>query len=97
MRLDPNKTYVFYLYFLLHRRTVVYIGITVNLPGRLSEHRAEKTFTKVRSFIMQDLDSARKYEKRWIKKFDPKYNTMHSATRGVPFEFKPKWPIKNLL
>jgi predicted GIY-YIG superfamily endonuclease len=94
MRLNPNKQYVFHLYFLLYRRKIVYIGITVNLPERLREHRAEKTFTKHRSFTMPDHATAIKYEKRWIKKFDPKYNTTHSSTPGAPFEFKPRWGRK---
>jgi excinuclease UvrABC nuclease subunit len=87
MRLNPNKVYVFQLYFLLDGRTIVYIGITCQLRIRLTSHRNEKIFDDYKSFVMPDLQTAEKYEKRWIKRFDPKYNTRFSATPGARFKW----------
>ena len=87
MRLIPGKSYVFHLYFLLQGSAIVYIGITCQLKIRLSSHRGEKVFDGHRSFIMPDLPTAERYEKRWIEKFDPKYNTRFSETPGARFKW----------
>jgi predicted GIY-YIG superfamily endonuclease len=87
MKLNPNKTYVFQLYFLLDGEVIVYIGISCQLRIRLTSHKSEKVFDSHRSFIMPDLKTAEMYEKRWIRKFDPKYNTRHSATPGARFKW----------
>jgi predicted GIY-YIG superfamily endonuclease len=39
-----------YLYFLLQDDTLVYIGMSVDLPNRISTHNKDKTFNKVASF-----------------------------------------------
>lgn len=60
------------VYFLISRKKIVYIGQTYNVVSRISHH-TDKVFD---SFRLITCDSAKRleYERRWIKKFKPKYN-----------------------
>jgi predicted GIY-YIG superfamily endonuclease len=60
------------IYFLLNRGRVVYIGQSIYIPRRITEHR-DKKFSAFRA-IECSLDKLNFYEYRWIKKFRPKYN-----------------------
>jgi len=73
------------LYFLLQGRRIVYVGVSRVLLKRLSTNAGEKRFNYVKYFEMPDRETALRYEKRWIIKFDPEYNTAHARTRGIRF------------
>ena len=66
------------LYFLLDKNKVVYIGMSQSCESRIKEHRKTKVFDSVR---IVPVDTRRHvvadYERRWIIKFRPKYNTVN--------------------
>ncbi len=76
------------VYFLIHKKQIVYIGCSNNIYSRLYLHSqitpkcsyqgkyfAPKVFTHFRHIILDNKERSFKYEQRWIKKFNPKYNT----------------------
>jgi len=63
----------FYVYFLLLRKKVVYIGFSKDVHVRHSGHKKKK-HDSVRFIQCESKDKALEYEKRWIKKFKPIYN-----------------------
>lgn len=69
-----------YIYFLLRRGKVVYIGCSRNVDGRLQAHKYAKPHTKVRIMGPYPKDAAFANETRWIKKFRPVYNLGLKAT-----------------
>lgn len=74
------------IYFLLHRKKIVYVGATTRYPVRIAEHRKDKVFTKHR-FIECEFDKMADYEYRWVCRFSPKYNKDKSKNYRKP---KPK-------
>lgn len=62
-----------FVYFLLLDGAVVYVGQTIDLPGRIACHEKEKTFDDVWC-IPCDVTSLLKVEAAYIKRFDPPLN-----------------------
>ncbi len=66
------------VYFLLRGTKIVYIGSTANIQARISHHKSirwiKNWFTKFCFIKCDDYESSLHYEKRWIRKFRPKYN-----------------------
>lgn len=60
------------IYFLIHKKKVVYIGQTIHFPMRLAGHIG-KEFDSVR-FFPCDKDLLLTYETRWIQRFNPILN-----------------------
>lgn len=62
----------YYIYFLIDRKKVVYVGQTRRFGFRLGQH-TDKEYNEVRR-IECPVEKLAYYEKRWIVKFKPKYN-----------------------
>lgn len=63
-----------YIYFLLDKNgVIVYVGQTKRLMRRISEHHRFKEFESYRA-IECKASRLISYEKRWINRFNPKYN-----------------------
>lgn len=60
------------IYFLIHKKRVVYIGQSKKLPGRIAGH-GDKIFDSVR-IIECSKDKLHDYECRLIRLFRPKHN-----------------------
>lgn len=58
-----------WLYFLIERDLIIYVGRTCNIAGRLKAHRRSKNFSKV-AILPDDGD----LEKRYIQALDPELN-----------------------
>lgn len=61
------------IYFLLKGREIVYVGQTKRFPLRFNSNNYSFDFNRIR-FITCDSNDLIKYEMRWIKKFNPRYN-----------------------
>lgn len=62
------------VYFLIKNGLVVYVGQSSNVEKRIITHRnSEKQFDSYR-VISCDESLLLYYERRWIKRFKPKYN-----------------------
>ena len=74
----------YYVYCLIHKNKIVYIGQTTNVVGRIKQHIKENTkefdswnvVKKVPYGV--DADELLKYEKYYIKLFSAKYNVQHN-------------------
>lgn len=87
-----------YVYFLIHNKKVIYIGMSSNLRGRIWCHVSDKIFTSVRWFACKSRAKAAKYERRWILKFMPKYNkdiclTLKRRKMGIIKKYLPQHSI----
>lgn len=60
------------VYFLISNNEVIYIGRTVNLSGRLIQHRNWFNFDAV--YLLYEFDYQAKREWELIETFQPKYN-----------------------
>lgn len=73
------------IYFLLQQHTVVYVGQSIQLKGRVQDHRCGKEFDTVRYWWVPNLHQCKtaydaqstvnEVEAEYIKKYEPKYNT----------------------
>lgn len=63
------------LYFLLKDGVIVYIGQTKSLQVRMPSHK-EKEFDRLRWIDCDTREIVLMYEKRWIRRFKPKYNSI---------------------
>jgi len=77
MRVDFSEFNKSGIYFLINRKTIVYIGQTKRYPFRFNLFNSSFCFDRMR-FIECDKSDLLKYEKRWIVKFNPKYNKIHN-------------------
>lgn len=70
----PDDFHIAGIYFLLRRGRVIYIGKTTNILGRIKQHsHMRKLYDSVRLIPCHEMAMS-KYEKRWIIKFQPRYN-----------------------
>ena len=89
------------VYFLLHKKQIVYVGCSNNIYSRLLLHSqmsakcsyqnkyfAPKVFTHFRHIILDNKERSFKYEQRWIKKFNPKYNTVGRKCSEYQYRIK---------
>ena len=89
--IKPTKAKQFYLYFLFDNNNIVYIGETNNLNQRISSHRgikkywlssvnaqAVKKWTHYKFIISSCSQQTKRWEKRLIKFYNPKYNIGHN-------------------
>ena len=91
-----NKQYAFWskdhnligVYFLLSGKSIVYIGKTTNIVARMYGHN-EKKYDRFR-LIVCDEGVIDLYEKRWISKFQPAYNTIHTELQKLDFNSRCK-------
>lgn len=72
-----------FVYFLMHGKRIMYIGKTEHLRSRLNYHNCYLKFNNVR-FIQCSPETLSYYERRWIEKFQPIYNTMHTKKADLP-------------
>jgi predicted GIY-YIG superfamily endonuclease len=71
---DPH-----WIYFLVDKSEVVYVGLTKNLDQRMPCHRG-KIHTHTRRIKVDTKWLGLYYERRWIRKFKPRYNHIHTPT-----------------
>ena len=75
----------YYVYCLIHKNKIVYIGQTTNVVGRIKQHIKENTkefdsWNVVKKLPYGvDADELLKYEKYYIKLFSAKYNVQHNT------------------
>jgi predicted GIY-YIG superfamily endonuclease len=94
--LYKSHSYIgFYVYYLIDKKEIVYIGCTFNLNKRLGEHSqwlpinknythlVKKQFTHYSCILLNNEQKARLLESKEIKKYKPKYNN-HTDYRWVP-------------
>lgn len=64
------------VYLLIHNHEIVYVGQTMGLRGRLSQHRRDKTFDRYKFFEFkpENWENINAFEERLIRRFKPKYN-----------------------
>ena len=86
----------YYLYFLFHKKKLVYIGQTNNINKRLVDHRRKdnsytatnkKIFDRYYSISCTSDKITKRWEKILIKKLKPKYNIGHDKDA----KYKKKW------
>lgn len=66
-----------YIYFLLRKGIIIYVGQSINPYARIAYHRQQAIdFNSVRMIPCQ-IDRMLYYEARWIKRFAPEFNTNH--------------------
>lgn len=63
-----------YIYFLINKNKVVYVGQSKSLRNRIHFHNCYKIYNKIR-IIKCDVERLNYYERRWIARFKPKYNS----------------------
>ncbi len=65
-----------WVYFLISKGKVIYIGCTKRLSQRIREHQLNgKRFESHRAFECVNYETAHAYERRWIMKFKPRDNS----------------------
>jgi predicted GIY-YIG superfamily endonuclease len=63
------------IYFLIYKKKVVYVGYSKSFSGRIKGHSSKK-FDATKVINCRSKKEALSYEKRWIKRFNPVYNTV---------------------
>jgi len=66
-----------YVYFLIRRHKIVYVGQTHSIRLRVHHHNCYFKYNSIRWIECEDKNLSY-YEKRWIKKFQPEYNVMYT-------------------
>lgn len=79
--IPSRKDHTPYLYFLIRNHKIVYIGQTHSIRLRLHTHNCYINYDSVRWIKCRE-KKLYDYEKRWIKKFQPEYNTMFTKKWG---------------
>jgi hypothetical protein len=70
------------IYFLTLNNEVVYVGQSIDIPSRVTNHRiSKKTFDRV-FFLRVPADHLLEVEKNFIKTLNPKYNQQHIKTKS---------------
>lgn len=90
--IQPIKPKQFYLYFLFNNKEIVYIGETNKINQRISTHKRTKKYwlsshnvqpikewTHYRFITSSSSKQTKKWEKRLIKFYTPKYNVGHNC------------------
>lgn len=75
------------VYFLVQDGKVVYVGQSIELPGRISAHRKDKKFEKV-LFLCVPKSELNRVERDFIKALKPEMNGTHNPDRLVAFREK---------
>jgi len=89
---QPIKPQKFYLYFLFNKNEIVYIGETNKINSRISSHKSKrkywdswysakpcKEWTHYRFIVSSSSKQVKRWEKRLIKFYSPKYNIGHNC------------------
>lgn len=89
---QPVKPIKFYLYFLFNDNEIVYIGETNKINQRISSHKSKrkywdssynvkpcKEWTHYRFIVSSSSKQVKRWEKRLIKFYSPKYNIGHNC------------------
>ena len=90
--IQPIKPKQFYLYFLFNENEIVYIGETNKINQRISNHKSSrkywlnsydvkpyKEWTHYRFITSSSSKQVKKWEKRLIRFYNPKYNIGHNC------------------
>lgn len=90
--IQPIKPIKFYLYFLFNKNEIVYIGETNKINQRISTHKSSrkywncqfkakpiKEWTHYRFITSSSSKQVKRWEKRLIKFYAPKYNVGHNS------------------
>lgn len=81
------------VYFLFCGDELLYIGSSTNLKSRIAHHKYLTNYTHFRFIECKGLRRM-KYEKRWIRKFKPRYN-FHIYGAGPTRSFHNGYDMKN--
>lgn len=77
------------IYFLIDKKTVVYVGQSNNIMSRISGHSVKK-YTSI-IYIECDKEELDKLETDYIIAFNPKYNKTHDSAISIN-----KYRLKNI-
>jgi hypothetical protein len=80
IRQPADKIQVCGIYFLYRRGICIYIGQSVNIHSRLTEHKKRKPFDSV-SILECSKEDLNDYETAYILKMKPKYNKAGASHR----------------
>ena len=87
-----------WVYFLIRKGVVIYIGCSMRPDKRIHEHKlGGRKFDSTRRIECKDYETGLYYEKRWIKKFKPKFNIMHNKIKSNTTRIKPVEPSKKMV
>lgn len=78
-----------YIYFLIYRKEIIYIGQTVDIITRVRTYLTYAYFDDIR-LIECPVDKLRHYEKRLIGYFKPKVNSTHNPDKTGSYKNMPK-------
>lgn len=81
--LPPYRDCSPYVYFLIRGKTIVYIGQSKSIRFRIHSHNCYIKYDKIR-LIKCLPEKLTYYERRWIARFQPKYNIQYTK----------KWTMK---
>lgn len=76
------------IYFLLRDGVVVYVGKTTKFPLRLVHHQQQLLPFDAVHFIQCKEELLDSYEQRWIRWFNPEFNTAHKIERPKRLKIK---------
>jgi len=74
----PSQVFCSGIYFLIRDSRVVKVGKTVNIFLRVRSQEKDHKFDRIR-FIPCAIDKLDYWERRWIRKLKPEYNTEKSG------------------
>lgn len=74
--IKDKYNYKYYIYFLIDKDKVVYIGRTGDINLRLKNHFRDKQFNRVFLLYIRKYERAFQLEKRLIEALIPKYNSI---------------------
>jgi len=72
-----------YVYFLVYKGDVVYVGQSFSLSRRIISHARDKDFDDV-FYIEVAENKLNETERMWIRKFNPLYNIAHKLPARKP-------------
>jgi hypothetical protein len=78
------------VYLLYNDLLLVYVGISSNLPQRISSHHGNKTFNKVKILREKEYWKCAIIEAFYIKKYEPYYNKSFGVLSNAIYNSKYK-------
>ncbi len=72
-----------YIYFLLKEGVIIYIGKTRSIRARVINHNCFMPYDQIR-LIQCDLEKLNHYERRWITRFQPQFNSLYTTKKSKP-------------
>lgn len=78
--------FIYYLYFLIRKDKIVYIGSTSNIDKRINQHLIDKNFDTYKYIETKSKDTVLSNESFYIQKYQPKLNINKMVTTKTDSE-----------